>query len=407
MILGVVTSTGDTDTLKDSKWLARGGDDEYNGRQVVIYDAAGSIVDGESSFVSDFAAATYEATMLPVFTANITILDKYEMWRTFWKEEINEAINQAIMDVTDDCLQIKQTTNTYTDDDEYEYNCLSDFVGLYKVEYEYDSGIEHILHNCDVAWDELVDGDVTATADTTLKWEGSASAKLVVAAGCGAGDILATDSISALNISDCNKVQVTVYSTVALDAGDIQLLLDNTASCASPVESLNIPATTANTKTTHVIALANPESDSAIISVGLKMVTDKGAFTLYADKIRAFKSTSKEYRVLNPEMWSIVKDSTNYLKLTPEALGLIGDTRQLRLTGYQIPALLTAEATASEVDPSWLIAKVTGRLLIGHAKSSRLDILDREKLSKYWFDEAEKRMPHIRTMIANNTRWVI
>lgn len=152
------------------------------------------------------------------------------------------------------------------------------------------AGTSTQLHACDVVWDELVDGDVTASADTTVYKEGTASLKLVVADACAAGDKLATDNITSANLSTYHAITAWIRSTTALNASDIQILLDDTASCASPLESLNLPAITANTWTKVKLALATPASDTAIISVGVKMVVDKGAFTLYVDDIKAVKA---------------------------------------------------------------------------------------------------------------------
>lgn len=143
-----------------------------------------------------------------------------------------------------------------------------------------------VIENCEDAWDELVDGDVTSTADTSDYKVGSASAKLVVGDACGAGDILATEAISSTNLSSKLYIQFWLKSSVALDAGDLQILLDDTAQCASPIKSLDIPALDADTWSPVIIALGDPSGLTAIISIGLKMVTDKGAFTVRIDDVR-------------------------------------------------------------------------------------------------------------------------
>jgi hypothetical protein len=146
---------------------------------------------------------------------------------------------------------------------------------------------ETVIHTCESAWDELVDADAVATADATLYKVGTKSAKLAVAAGLGAGDIVATDSLTAVDLSDHTHLVAWVRSTVDLDAGDYQILLDDTAQCASPVESLDIPALDADTWTQVKIALADPSACTAIISVGIKCIVDQGALDLYIDDIRA------------------------------------------------------------------------------------------------------------------------
>lgn len=390
VIVGEATSTVDTTSLIDTVNLL-GADDEHNGKQVIIYDATGSIVDGEIQRVTDFAGSSNDATTT-AFTASITDGDKFEMWPYSIRiSDVNDIINRAIIDASQEGLQPKQTTGNFTLSNIYEYAWLSGFEGVYMVEYVNNIGIEHDIHMCEAAWDELVDGDVTAALDTSFNVEGSGCLKLTVAAGCDANDILATDSIDSLDISDCDQVEVWIRSSVALDAGDLQLLLDNTAQCASAVESLDIPATLANTGTHHVISLANPESDTAIISVGVKMVTDKGAFTLYVDRIKAVKSTSREYRELNPKYFELVKGSTNYLKLTTAGKSVAGDNNNLRISGYALPSLMTADTDVCELDPEYVVSWSLAHLLLYHAPARNLDVHNREKLGEKHLLIAERK----------------
>ncbi len=406
VLIGAITSGGaDTTSVIDTTNL-RGGDDEHNDKQILIFDPAGSIVAGEIRRVTDYASATQDLTTT-AFSATTTANDDYELWETPWLiSDVNDSINQAIMAATDDSLQVKETEANYTDTDIYEYDWLSSYVGIHTVEYVRSIGVEKLIHKCDAAWDELVDGDVTASLETGIKKEGSGSLKLVCAAGLGAGDIAATDDISSVDLSTTDKLEIWVYPTVALDAGDWQVLLDDTAQCASPLESLNIPASSASTWTKHIISLANPETDTAIISVGLKQVTDKGAMTLYADDIKAVKSTSRIYEELNTAYWSIVKGTTNYVKITPTGLGVTGRPTQVRLTGYKLPALLTDDSTDSEIDPDYIIAQATGQLLIGNAKPTRLSVKDRKTQAEYWLGIAERKKTSIRTHILEDTVWI-
>jgi len=185
---------------------------------------------------------------------------------------------------------------------------------------------------------------------------------------------------------------------VALTAGDIQVLLDNNAQCASPVESLNIPAVSAYVWTSCVISLANPSSDSAIISVGLKMIVDKGAFTLYIDDIRAIKSSSRIYKRLSPDFWSIVAGSTDYLKINQDGYDTITNNRRLRLLGYQIPAELSDDTTALTIDPDYVIAR-TMALLLG----SRTGV---EAQANFWFAISEKKLTEGAISYAPNSRFI-
>jgi hypothetical protein len=163
-----------------------------------------------------------------------------------------------------------------------------------------------LLDNCDVVWDELIDGDVTATADTTDYFKGKASLKLVVAAGCAAGDILATEDITSTDLSSYEAITLYVKSSVSLAAGDIQILLDDTAQCASPVKSLDLPIISADTWTAVKLDIEGASGLTAVISIGVKMVVDKGAFTLRLDEIRALNFSASDSANAN---WGFQHDS--------------------------------------------------------------------------------------------------
>jgi hypothetical protein len=143
-----------------------------------------------------------------------------------------------------------------------------------------------IIEDCEDAWNEYLNGNVTSTLETSDVKAGSGAAKLAVAAGAAAGEILATEAITSTDLTGVSHVSVWVKATKNVDAGDLQLLLDDHASCASPLEAVDIPALTANTWARVSIALADPSALTAIISVGIKMVVDLGAFTLYIDDVR-------------------------------------------------------------------------------------------------------------------------
>ena len=96
--------------------------------------------------------------------------------------------------------------------------------------------------------DESVDSDFTVTTDTKVKKQGTASNRIVVAAGASAGDIV-TDSITSKDISAYDYIEFWARSTVATSAGNLKILLDDTANCASPVETLSVPALVADTWT--------------------------------------------------------------------------------------------------------------------------------------------------------------
>lgn len=148
------------------------------------------------------------------------------------------------------------------------------------------------LHLCNAAWDESVNANVTVTADTETKVEGTGSVKLAVGADVAAGEILATDNITSTGsnyLYDKYLLGFWLYTSIALDAGDLQILLDDTANCASPLEIINVTATRAGKWMFIQVPLANPSLDLAVVSVGLKQVVDKGAYDIYIDEIAAYR----------------------------------------------------------------------------------------------------------------------
>ena len=388
---------GAATTITDTAGLAYGGTDSYKGAEIIMISGTSTNI-GDRSRVTAFNSTSKALTISPGTTGVTKSGDGYELHENYLIDEIDNSINQTIVAATDDIFIDKETHNTVKEENIYEYDALSGFAALYEVGYEYDVKIDHQLHSCDSVWDELTDADVTATADTSNEKEGSACLKLVVAAGCGANDILATDDITSIDITDCDEVTLWVHSTTALDAGDVQVLLDDTAQCAgTPLESLDIPAVSANTWTSCVISLANPTSDSAIISVGLKMITDR-AFTLRVDDIRAIKSTSRIYKRLSPDFWAIVPGTTDYLKLNQDGYATIGNNKRLRLRGYQIPAELSTDSATCEIDPDFVIARALALLL-----GSRTGV---EAQAGFWMAMSEKKLSEASTSLAMNTRFV-
>jgi hypothetical protein len=145
-----------------------------------------------------------------------------------------------------------------------------------------------VIEDCEDAWNEQAGTGVTASADTTDFKVGSGSAKFVCDATTGL-EIVASEVVVSMNLSSYTDLLFWAKSSVGLDAGDWQLLLDDTGSCASPIVTADIPALTADTwKFCRVSATLT--SCTAIISVGLQQAVDKGAMTFRIDSVWAGKA---------------------------------------------------------------------------------------------------------------------
>jgi hypothetical protein len=143
------------------------------------------------------------------------------------------------------------------------------------------------VDTCDtdpVAWADGSVGDVTPSRVTTSPQEGTAFVRLTVAAGAGV-ELLAYHDISSVNLSAYDSIGFWIRSSVATNAGDFQFVVDNTAACASPLETIDIPALSANTWTWVNLAFVTPGNLTAVVSIGIKQAVDKGACTIDLDGI--------------------------------------------------------------------------------------------------------------------------
>ena len=146
-----------------------------------------------------------------------------------------------------------------------------------------------LIDDCEAnIWDEFVGADVTSTIDAVVYQIGTHSAKLAVAGAAAVGR-LATLDIPSTNLTTYNYIKMWVRSTVAISSADLHFLLDEHAQCVSALKTLNIGALGANTWTEVSLALGDASALGAIISIGINMSVDKGAFDFNVDQVRATK----------------------------------------------------------------------------------------------------------------------
>ena len=197
------------------------------------------------------------------------------------------------------------------------------------------------IEDCEDAW--VASASVTATADSSVKLRGSNSSKLVIAAAFTTG-LAAYENFSSLDLSAETGVHFWIYSTVATSAGNLQLLLDDTNGCGSPLETLDIPALAANTWTPVYVAYANAGALTAILSVGLNVAADLGAQTVYLDDIRsvnAFTGTSSN--LFSVEYLNDTMLISNGVNLPKKYLGTAATGLQTLATALAAGSITTTE----------------------------------------------------------------
>ena len=306
-----------------------------------------------------------------VLAAVVADGDTYELWqRDLDPRRVHRAINRAIRAIPRKGAPPLRDISLHSSASASTFSIPTATVGISSIQVRVNHK-EKVIHNVDSLWTEQgTVGSVTSSLVTEDKREGGGSNKHILAVGLAAGAIVASEAISSTDLSGMTHAEFWMKSTIATTAGDLQLLLDNTASCASPVETLNVPALVADTWTYVRVALATPELDTAIISVGLKHTNDIGAATIHIDSIRAVRDNTGDWATLHRNSWHVDKDARTFTvdySNAPTGSGYA----LIKLVGVKKPSELDADATACDVEPEYLINKATAMLL--RARGDRRD----------------------------------
>jgi len=308
---------------------------------------------------------------------------EYELWDSAYEpQRIHALIDAAIMDATGRVYTDIENLDIFADGRTSRYDIPADLDMINRIEYR-NTVTSKRIHECNATFDEKTDSDFTQSLDTQDRKQGSQSLKMVIAAGASAGDFV-TDSITSADLSKYDYVEMWVKSTVDTSAGNLKLLLDDSASGASPLETLSIPALSADTWTYCRMAMSNPETDTAIISVGLEYDSDLGACTVWIDDIKAVVNSSAVWDRLAPNLWSVDRASRD-LVFTSDGRSIAG-YRLLKISGGAKPGLLTAETTTSDVDDWYVIARATALAIQG---TPGQDPGENRRRATQWFAIAE------------------
>lgn len=340
-----------------------GPDDEFKGHWVRM---VGGDLTGEQGRVGSYAESSTDLTVAPAFSGDINTADAYELWSDEYNPtNIDGFIKDAVLDLYGTVYVPDWDVSLFGDGKTLSFAIPTAIKYIKGLQWRSQVALTEI-HNCNAAWDESVDGDATVTVDTVLAKRGNGSVKFVVAAGMSANTIVATDSFSSKNISNKTHLEAWMWSDVATTAGDWRILLDDTASCASPVESLSVPALTARTWTHLQLALANPELDTALISVGLKYVNDSGATQVRLDDMNVVNVNTARWTEIPNRSWEIDKEARQ-LNIS---VGIAADTahKQIRIQGMKVPTLPTSDSSTFDVDDWYVICRTTELAFASHAQ---------------------------------------
>ena len=377
------SSNGTTGTLIDNT-LAIGGDDTFNGKWIRFTSGDD---DGAIRRVTDYTASSYTMTLLPALSASSTSGDTYEMWdEEYSPARIDNFINQAITDATGHAYDPIENISLHGDGYQTRFDIPSNIDMISKIEYRKDVSMKR-LHVCGTTFDETTDSDITQSLDTKDNKQGTQALKLVMAAGLSAGDFV-TDSITSTDISGYDTIEMWIKSTVATSAGNLKLLLDDSAACASPLETLSIPALTANTWTFVRMSLSAPQNATAIISIGFEYDSDLGACTIWLDDIVAVATDTAEWEILDRRNWKIDKEARD-LVLLREGQKKLGYSL-IKIVGGDKPALMTSDSDVTEINDHYVVSMATALALISSSGGPATDPDAKRQLSAYWAAAAER-----------------
>jgi len=388
--VSAATSSGSTSTLLDNT-LVLGGADNQIGKWIRFTSGSNDTLTRritDSSISSNVTTSTF----MPVATAS-TASESYELWDSAYNpDDIDDFINQAIISSTGWVYDPIEDITLHGDGHQTRFDIPSGISMISKIEYrEKVSRVR--IHACGTTFDEATTAYAadpnyyTQSLDTNDRKQGSQALKLVIAAGASAGEFL-SDSITSLNLSKYDTIEMWVKSTVATSAGNLKLLLDDTASCASPLETLSVPALSADTWTFVRMSMANPETDTAIISVGLEYDSDLGACTVWIDDIVAVASDTAEWTTLDRRNWKIDKEARSLI-LGRDGHDAVGYSL-MKITGGDKPALMTADSDTTEIPEEYVINQAITFALLSSSGGPGTDPDSKRQLSAYWAEQATK-----------------
>jgi len=389
MVTGTTSGSGSTTTAVDATLF--GGDDEYNGSYIRLTSGT---YDGTTRRITDYASSTGTMTFSAV-AGTVAGSVTYELWDSnFDPQIIDEFINQAIWESTGRIYDPEESLDVHTDKINARWEIPSQFAMIQDIYYRHKY-TSKTLHACGTTFDETTDSDITQAVSTEDYKRDGSSLKLTIASGASAGDKI-TDSISSVDLSKYDFIEFWIKSTVATSAGNLKIHLDNGTVTAdgNDLESLNVPALTADTWKYCRVALSNPESDTAIVSIGLEYDSDLGACTVFLDDIKAVKNDTAVWEKLDRNTWRIDKQgsqgaSTQDLILNDRGRTLAGNNL-LKIVGGDEPAELSADSDTTEVPERFVTAYATA--LAAQAGSTRTDMdMDAMRnIAAFWFTKTEQ-----------------
>ena len=136
------------------------------------------------------------------------------------------------------------------------------------------------------------------------------------------------------------------------------------------------------------IALANPETDTAIVSVGLEYDSDLGACTVWLDDIKAVANDTITWKDVPSQLWRVDKVAQDIV-FTTDGVSFMG-YNLLKIKGGDKPALLTSDSATCEIDDGYVINKATALALSSMSGGPATDPDARRQQAAFYYGMSEQ-----------------
>ena len=385
---GTATGNGSTTTLLDTTLL--GGDDHYNGWWIVFTSGTN---DGSIKRISDYTASTGTITWIGAVGASSATNDTYELWEPHYPpDRIHGLINDAIIQRTPRSIAIDEDISNHGHIRDSRYDIPSAMVAVSQIDYRYDCSKKQV-EKASSSW--TAGSSVTITADSEDYKVDNSAIRMYLSSVSAA--TVGYKDITAMDLRKYDTLEFWFKSSVTHAAGDLTIVLGEGSALGTARETINIPAATARTWTYMRVNLANPELLSSIASVGLKFVTGTSTRYIWINDIKAVESESAVYNRLWSGSWRKDREARQVF-LTEAARKEIG-YNQVRLIGYKLPSLLSADSDTANMDPSLISARATSKALFSLARGRTTDPDDNDRRAAFYEGvaaQAERSLPALR-----------
>ncbi|MCI0770670.1 MAG: hypothetical protein J4O08_01700 [Chloroflexi bacterium] len=152
------------------------------------------------------------------------------------------------------------------------------------------NGIPDItLDDGEDVWDDP-GANLVLSSETVDKKEGLASSAILVQSAFTTGLIGSEVITPSVDLTKYDSISLWIKSEVVTAAGQLQLIIDDSAGCGSPSETINLPVLAADTWKDVTLGINSATTRNAIACVGLNVATDLSTstdVTIHIDDIEA------------------------------------------------------------------------------------------------------------------------